>query len=293
MFEGLNIIRFGERFSSDEKCYEYLAAIKWQNGYRCARCGHHRYFAGQQPFGRCCTKCHYDESATAHTLFHKVKFPLRKAFYIVFLVVTGKKGISSYELSRKLELRQKTCWLFKRKVMEAMKNRGQWLLQGEVEVDEFYVGGPQSGKRGRSEGKKRQVVLAVQVDRYGIHRSCAQVIPSAESIEIEAFLDQNVDKQAIIRTDGWSGYGPLKEDYPGLIQEKSEKGENFPLIHRQIMMIKAWLRGIHHHCKHLQAYLNEFNYRFNHLKYMDTIFHKLIVRMMEHPPTIYQKLKLT
>lgn len=293
MFKGLNIINFAEEFATDEKCYQYLSTIKWENDYRCAKCGHTNYFPGKQNQGRCCSKCHYDESATAHTLFHKLKFPLKKAFYIAFLVVTGKKGISTHELSRKLSLRQKTCWLFKRKVMEAMKSSGQSLLNGKVEVDEFFIGGPEEGKQGRSKGKKRKVVLAIQVDKYGIHRSYAQVIPTAESIELEAFFDPYIDKSATIRADKWTGYLPLKNDYPGLVQEKSEKGKTFPLMHRQIMMIKAWLRGIHHHCKHLQAYLDEFNYRFNRLKYMDTIFHNLIIRMMEHPPTIYQKLKVT
>jgi hypothetical protein len=293
MFTGLNIISFGERFSTDEICYEYLADIKWKNGYGCANCGNEKYFAGKQPKGRCCTKCHYDESPTAHTLFHNVKFSLKKAFYIIFLVVTTKKGISTFELSRKLELRQKTCWLFKRKTMEAMASGNDRFLNGQVEVDEFFIGGPQENKKGRSEGKKRQVVLAIQVDNFGIHRSCAQVIPSAESIELEAFFNKCIDPEASIRTDGWSGYLPLKKSYWGLTLEKSlEKGKSFPLMHRQIMMFKAWLRGIHHQCKHLQAYLNEYNYRFNRLKYMDTIFHNLVDRMMKHPPTIYQKLKV-
>ena len=292
MFKGLNIINFAEEFPTAENCYEYLASIKWKNDFGCAKCGNGKYFAGNQPQGRCCTKCKYDESCNAHTLFHKLKSPLWKAFYIVFLVVTGKKWISSYELSRKLDLRQKTCWLFKRKVMEAMKSSEQFHLQGKVEVDEFFVGGPQEGTRGRSGGKKRQVILAIQVDKQGINRSYAQVIPSAASIELEAFFDKHIDKQATIQTDGWTEYLPLKKDYLGLIQEKSEKGKTFPLMHRQIMMIKGWLRGIHHQCKHLQAYLDEYNYRFNRLKYMDTIFNNLINRMMEHPPTIYQKLKM-
>lgn len=293
MFKGLNIISFSGKFSTDQKCYEYLASIKWKDGYNCAKCGNEKHFAGKQPEGRCCTKCHYDESSTAHTLFHQVKFSVQKAFYIVFMVATCKKGISTYELGRKLELRQKTCWLFKRKVMEAMKSSQKSPLNGNVEVDEFFVGGPQEGTKGRSEGKKRQVVLAIQVDGFGIHRSYAQVIPNASSIELEAFFDKYIDQNASVKSDGWTGYSPLKKDYPGLFQKKSLKGEEFPLIHRQVMMFKAWLRGIHHQCKHLQAYLDEFNYRFNRLKHMDTIFHNLIDRMMNHPPTIYQKLKET
>ena len=292
IFEGVNIIDFSARFSTDEKCMEYLSEIKWKNGYQCAKCGHGKYFEGKRPFGRCCTKCHYDESPTAHTLFHKVKFPMQKAFYIAFLVATSKKGISSYELSRKLSLRQKTCWLFKRKVMEAMKSSEKLPLTGKVEMDEFYVGGPEDEKRGRGNEKKKQVVLAIQVDQFGIHRSYAQVIPRADATELRAFADQTIDRNAAIRTDGWAGYHPLKEIYVKLKQDPSSQGENFPLVHRQIMMIKAWLRGIHHHCKHLQAYLDEFNYRFNRLKFMHSIFHKLILRMMEHPPTTYQNLKV-
>jgi len=64
-----------------------------------------------------------------------------KAFYIVYFVSTNKKGISSTELSRKLGLRQKTCWFFKRKVMKAMESSGNYPLKGSVDVDEFFVGG--------------------------------------------------------------------------------------------------------------------------------------------------------
>lgn len=294
MFEGLNLLEFNAKFSTDENCYEYLRDIKWKNGYKCAKCSNENYFAGKQCCSRTCSKCKYSESVTAHSLFHKMKFPLQKAFYIVFLVVSGKKGISTYDLSRKLGLRQKTCWLFKRKVMEAMRSSGKYLLDSNVEVDEFFVGEQEKGKKGRGNDKKRLVALAIKVDKKGIHQSYAQVIPNASHVELENFFDTHIDKSANIRTDGWKGYLPLKETYKNMKHEISgEKGRSFPLIHRQIMMIKGWLRGIHHQCKHLQAYLDEFNYRFNRLKHSNTIFHNLIVRIMEHKPTIYQQLKLT
>lgn len=292
MFEGLNLLEFNDKFPTDESCYEYLSVIKWENDYSCAKCGHKIYFAGKQPFSRCCSKCKYVESTTAHGLFHKVKFSLRKAFYIVFMVVTNKKGISSYELSRKLSLRQKTCWLFKRKVMKAMQSSGKHPLQNSVEVDEFFVGGQEEGKKGRGNEKKQLVVIAIEVSKFGIHRSYAKVIPSAGHIELQAFFDANISTEASIRTDCWKGYLPLKNEYHGMVHEPSSaKGKAFPLMHRQIMMLKGWLRGIYHHCKDLQAYLNEFNYRFNRLKYPKYLFHNLIVRMMEHPLTTYQNLK--
>lgn len=294
MFEGLSLLDFNDKFSTDESCYEYLSEIKWKNGYGCAKCGNEKYFAGKQPSSRTCSRCKYSESVTAHTLFHKLKFPLRKAFYIAFLVVSGKKGISTYDLERKLSLRQKTCWLFKRKVMEAMKSGGKSLLEGDIEVDEFFVGGQEKGKKGRGNDKKKLVVLAIKKVQKGIYQSYAQVIPAANHIELAAFFDLHISKSASIRTDGWKGYLPLKEEYKNLIFENSgTKGKSFPLMHRQIMMIKGWLRGIHHQCKHLQAYLNEFNYRFNRLTNPKRIFHNLIIRLMEHPPLIYQKIKMT
>lgn len=138
------------------------------------------------------------------------------------------------------------------------------------------------------------VASAIKVDPKGIYQSYAQVIPAANHIEPEAFFDTYISKSVSIRTDGWNGYLPLKKDYINMTFEYSgEKGKSFPLMHRQIMMIKSWLRGIHHQCKHLQAYLDEFNYRFNRLTHPKTIFHNLIVRLIEHPPAIYQKMKMT
>lgn len=109
---------------------------------------------GQGKYKRKCTKCNHQESPTCGTLFHKVKFPILKAFYIVYYVATSKNGIASTELSRKLALRQKTCWLFKRKVMEAMKSSGKHPLKGFVEVDETFVGGKEEVKRGVAKEKR-------------------------------------------------------------------------------------------------------------------------------------------
>jgi hypothetical protein len=118
------------------------------------------------------------------------------------MVVTNKKGMSSYELSRKLGLRQKTCWSFKQKVIEAMKSGGNNPLKGAIEVDEFYVGGPEEGHTGRGNESKQQVVMAIQTDGFGIHRCYAKVIPSAHGAELQVFFDKHIARDANIRTDG-------------------------------------------------------------------------------------------
>jgi len=112
-FKSLSLFEFQEQFPDTESCHRYLAKMKWQEGYSCRKCGHDRYCKGVlHAYSRQCTRCNYVESATANTLFHQVKFDLLKAFYIVYFVSTNKKGITSTELSRKLSLRQKTCWAF-------------------------------------------------------------------------------------------------------------------------------------------------------------------------------------
>lgn len=289
IFQGLNILEFTEKFSTDDKCREYLAAQKWEKGYHCSNCSHDHYHTGRQSGTRICSRCKYLESATARTLFHRLKFPLRKAFHIIYTMSCNKKGLSSYELSRQLSLRQKTCWAFQRKVQEAMRSSGKNPLDGIIEVDEFFVGGPEEGKTGRGNEKKKQVVMAIQVDKFGIHRCYAKVVPNAGSDELKAFLQERITPGAVINTDKWTGYTPCKKDFPNLKQEKSEKGKRHPLMHRQIMMFKAWLRGIHHHCSHLQRYIDEFCYRFNRLKYPSNLFHNLIKAMIDEQPIYSQK----
>ena len=122
IFSGVNSIKFNQRFKTDEDCYSYIAAIKWEKGYSCRKCGNLKYIPGKKPFSRRCSKCKYDESPTAGTMFDKTKFSLLIAFHIVFKIGTKKKGMSSLELSHEFELRQKTCWEFKWKIQQAMQS---------------------------------------------------------------------------------------------------------------------------------------------------------------------------
>lgn len=109
-----------EMFHSDEKCLEFLANLKWANGFVCKSCGNTNSCAGKEPFSRRCTKCKLKETATNGTIFHGVKFPISKAFYIAYNVCKGKEDISTYEFARRLSLRQMTCWNFKTKIKNAL-----------------------------------------------------------------------------------------------------------------------------------------------------------------------------
>lgn len=211
---------------------------------------------------------------------------------IVFLVSTGKKGISSTELSRRLSLRQKTCYYFKRKVMQAMKSNGHIKLQGKVDVDEFFVGGYEEGKIGRSKGKKKQVVMGIEMKNKGIYRCHALQIENCGTKQLKPFFEKHISNQAKVRTDKWRGYKPLQNEYKELKQEESNPKQNFKLFHRQVMVVKGWLRGIHHSVKNLQPYLDEFCYRFNRCNAIERIFKNITGRMMYHQPVTINQLKM-
>lgn len=288
-YKSLSIFEFQERFPDEASCYAHLVEVKWKEGYQCRKCGHTHYCKGDKDLDRQCTRCRHMESPTSGTLFHKVKFSILKAFWIVYYVSSNKKGIASTELSRKLGLSQKACWLFKQKVMQGMCSSEKSPMSGDVEVDEFVVGQQEEGVRGRKNDKKKLVVIAIEKRGKGISRMYAQQIDHASKAEIKGFMDRFVSKEASIRTDGWSAYKGLQSEFPNLKQEKaSSKAKNFTLMHRAIMGLKAWIRGTHAQVKHLQYYLDEYTYRFNRHLFKTAIFDNLLNRMILHPPMSYK-----
>lgn len=284
IFRGLNSIKFNQRFKDDNDCLEYLAEVKWQNGYKCKRCENDKFGNGKHIYNRRCTKCRYDESPTAGTMFEKLKFSILIAFHIVFKISTKKKGMSSLELSNEFELRQMTCWSFKQKLQQAMKSSLKSQLSGLVHVDEFVIGGPEEGKKGRSKGLKKLVVLAIEIVEEGVGRAYAEVIEHSSAIELGGFLKKYVSQEAEVISDKWKGYTPLKKEFKNLKQIASEDGRNFKELHIHIMNIKGWLRGIHHHCskERMQNYLDEYHFRYNRRSNMDTIFDVLIRKMVNY-----------
>ena len=235
-FIGVNSIKFYETFSTEEQCYQYLADVKWKDkGYQCRKCGHIKYYKGVKPFSRRCMKCKYDESPTAGTMFDKCKFSLHLAFHIAFKISTKKKGMSSLELSQEFELRQMTCWEFKWKIQQAMQSSKLHPINGIVHVDEFYIGGEEEGKRGRSKGEKKLVVVALELVEGGVGRAYAQCISSGSASSLRPFFETYISKDAKIITDEWKGYIPLKKDYPNLEQIPSEKGKGMQQLHIHII----------------------------------------------------------
>ena len=258
------------------------------------KCGYTKSCKATRPYERQCNSCHNTVSVTSGTLFQGIKFSILKAFYIVYYVSTCKKGISSTELSRKLELRQKTAWLFKQKVMKAMESSDNFPMQGKVEVDETVVGQQEEGVVGRKNGNKKLVVFAIEKKGKGVARVYGKVIEKASSKEIGDFMRQKIDPQAQIKTDEWTAYKPLMKEFINMERVKSgTKGKNFPDLHRVIMGFKGWLRGMHHRVNNLQAYIDEYTYRFNRNKMKEGLFENLLLRMVNAKPYPYKNMQLS
>jgi len=131
---------FSTLYPDELSCYRFLEKVKEQNGFECYKCGNKKHSKGAQKFSKRCTRCGYNESVTANTLFHAVKFPLPKAFYLTYLTHSGKNLDTLEKLSERLGLRLNTVWAFRQKVMERLKekqqNRTQVLYWEELIIDQ-------------------------------------------------------------------------------------------------------------------------------------------------------------
>jgi hypothetical protein len=129
-----------ELFQSDEKCLEFLAGLKWKDGFKCRKCGNDNYCQGKTAHSRRCTRCKTEESAAAGTIFHNCKFPVSKAFYIAYNVCKGKEELSSYEFARRLSLRQMTCWNFKTKIRNALEGMETLNENEKISIQKILTG---------------------------------------------------------------------------------------------------------------------------------------------------------
>lgn len=115
---------FREIFPDNISCVRYLSKLKWGKKYNCRKCNNELFFDGNKPYSRRCTRCGYDESVSSNTIFQGVKFPLNKAFYILYTIMDHEDKLTIDQLSEMLEMRRNTVWNFKKKVQTAIKAGG-------------------------------------------------------------------------------------------------------------------------------------------------------------------------
>lgn len=292
IFKGQDLLKFTEEFKTDNDCKEYLSKIKWDQGYKCLKCGHSASQV-RKNYSRTCNKCSHIESTTAHTLFHKLKFGLRKAFFICFEMATSTKGLSANYMAVRYSVTPRTARLFMHKVREAMKSSEDNPMDGDVHVDEFVVGGKEEGKVGRSyDSKKKKAITAIQLTEDGkIKRMYAMVIDDFSAKSLACIFEKHIDKKAQITTDLWKGYRPLTNTF-NIAQIPSNNGLNFKALHTMIHQVKSWIRTTFSWVSNfnINRYFNEFCYRLNRSQAKGSIFNNLINRMVMADNIEYSKL---
>lgn len=284
-----NLIEFEERFSTEELCRQYLIQLRWPQGFVCPRC------EGREAWENCrqllvCRRCGHQSSVTAGTLFQDTRKPLRLWFRAIWHVTAQKHGASALGVQRILGLGcYDTAWTWLHKLRRAMVRPGRDRLDGEVEVDETFVGGFREGRRGRDNERKALVVIAAQRDGRKIGRIRMARIADASAENLGGFIKQALAPGTVVHTDGWRGYNGLRElGYQRHItiqqgRPPSTAVEALPRVHLVASQLKRWLLGTHQgavHPSHLDYYLDEFTFRFNRRSSRSR--GKLFQRMLEH-----------
>jgi len=294
------VLEFEERFSSEEACRAYVCQLRWPEGFVCPHCGGRKAWKTSRDLHRC-SQCDRQVSLTAGTIFHDTHKPLRVWFRALWYVTNQKHGVSALGLQRVLGLGSyHTAWTWLHKLRCAMVRPGRDRLSGTVEVDETYVGGVKSGKPGRMASGKALVLVAAEdkgakgIGRIRLHRvsdaSAKSLIPAVEATIVPA---------STVRTDGWSGYGPLgSAGYRHrVLREGATPGENpLPLVHRVASLLKRWLLGTHQgavRVSHLDYYLDEYTFRFNRRtsRSRGKLFYRLVQQVVAVAPVTGQDIR--
>ncbi len=284
-----------------DQARDYLESLRWPLGPACPHCGSMAAYKlnsktkSKRPMRKGvykCKDCRKQFSVTVGTLFEGSHIPLNKWLMAVSFICSSKKGISAHQLHRMLGVTYKSAWFMAHRIRYAMARTGpQKKLQGVVEVDETYIGGRARGKRGRGARNKTPVVALVS--RNGEVRS--KTIKKVTGKNIKSFIVKNVDKKAVLMTDDFKSYKPIRKDFQRKVIRHSYgeyvRGQvHTNTIEGYFSLLKRGITGVFHHVsdKHLHRYLQEFNFRYNMRKQNDGVVAFMLLNGVEGKRLLYR-----
>ena len=271
-----SLMEFMQEFPDDATCLEWL----WRNRYsrdgqhaNCVKCEEirpfKRYATSQQRQSWTCLGCGYHLHPTAGTIFHKSSTSLHLWFYAMYLMTSTRCGISAKQLERELGVTYKTAWRMAKEIRQTLMQQDEEPLSGLVEADETYIGGYRRGKRGR--GAAGKTVVFGMAQRKG--RVVAVTVPNVKRATLLPHIIRRVlPSSSILYTDEMPSYDTAyKHGYTHYqIRHKEEVWVSGDIHTNTIegfwSLVKRGIGGVYHSvsAKHLQGYLNEYAWRYNH-----------------------------
>lgn len=292
-----SLMEFMGNFPDDDACLDWL----WRERFSadgihadCPKCGRHTafktYATKQRRFSKTGTACGHHVSITAGTIFEGSSTSLHLWFYAIYLMASTRCAISAKQLERELGVTYKTAWrMFNKIRSELMSDADDGPLWGDVEVDETSVEGrPRVRASSRSEAAKlrerSRATVVGMVERGG--RVRCRVVESRRGPALSRAVKDNVKPTAILITDDWRPYRPLRLDFLDHRVINHSAGSYVDGdIHTNTIEgffgnLKTSIRGTYKHVSHrwLQSYLDEFVWRYNHRRSRISMFEQLLAR---------------
>lgn len=255
-----------KQLSTQEACLDYLASIRWRDGFVCPECGGRQFWKSKRLQWICAT-CRHQTRVLAGTLFQDTKLSLPLWFQMIWWFVGPKNGASALSLMQNFGIGSyRTSWKFLGKLRSCTVLPMRHALSGVVEVDEAFLGGVHN---------KAIIAVAAETRGKATGRIRFKHITSRKGAEIQNFITETIVPGSTIVSDRYKGYPTIvKKGYMHSPQKKPYSWEEvdgdderlLPRVHRAISLLKRWYYGTYQgrvDKQNLQLYLDEFVFRFN------------------------------